>query len=97
MSAGPTDWTSGERVFAPPSGTLDPEWLVPAVLEAAPGTEPAQAREALLAGWAAVRAGRTPPAGTPLADAAADVLAAGISAFEARTQACPVPLRCPPR
>ena len=80
---GPTDWTSGERVFAPPSGTLDPDWLVPAVLEAAPGHPPEQARDALRAGWAAVRAGGVPPGGTVLADAAAAVLEAAVIDFGA--------------
>ncbi len=44
----PSDWASGERVFAPPTGTFDVDWLVPAVLEAAPGTSPSAARAALL-------------------------------------------------
>ena len=47
----PSDWVSGERVFAPPSGTFDVDWLVGAVLEAVPGTTPVRAREALLAAW----------------------------------------------
>lgn len=51
MGEGPTDWTSGERVFAPPSGTLDVDWLVPAVLEAVPGVTPDEARAALAAAW----------------------------------------------
>jgi hypothetical protein len=45
----PTDWVSGERVFAPPAGTLDVDWLVPALLEAVPSATPAQARAALVA------------------------------------------------
>ncbi|MBX9246916.1 hypothetical protein ICW40_19170, partial [Actinotalea ferrariae] len=53
MSQGPTDWVSGERVFAPPSGTVDVDWLVPAVLEAAPEADPASARAALARAWAA--------------------------------------------
>ena len=44
----PSDWVSGERVFAPPTGTFDVDWLVPAVVEAVPGTVPAEARAALL-------------------------------------------------
>ncbi len=83
MTLGPTDWTSGERVFAPPTGTLDPDWLVPAVLEAAPGHDPEAARDALLAGWAAIRAGGVPPGGTMLADAAAQVLDEAVTAFGA--------------
>ncbi|MBC7267622.1 MAG: hypothetical protein H5T76_02710, partial [Streptomyces sp.] len=58
-STGPTDWVSGERVFAPPSGTLDPEWLVPAVLEAVPTAASDDARTALHRAWADHRAGRT--------------------------------------
>ncbi len=48
-----TDWVSGERVFAPPAGTLDPDWLVPAVLESCPGVSPADARLALHRAWEA--------------------------------------------
>lgn len=44
----PSEWVSGERVFAPPVGTFDVDWLVPAVVEAVPGTTPAAARAALL-------------------------------------------------
>ena len=44
----PSDWVSGERVFAPPTGTLDVDWLVAAVVEAVPGTTPAEARAALV-------------------------------------------------
>ncbi len=47
----PSDWVSGERVFAPPVGTFDVDWLVPAVLEAVPGATPPQARAALLDAW----------------------------------------------
>ncbi|MFC5380702.1 hypothetical protein [Aquipuribacter nitratireducens] len=47
MGEPPTDWVSGERVFAPPTGTLDVDWLVPAVLDALPGTAPTAARAAL--------------------------------------------------
>jgi hypothetical protein len=47
-------------VFGPPRGTVDVDWLVPALLEAAPGRSPAEAREALVEAWAAHRAGRDP-------------------------------------
>jgi len=53
----PSDWVSGERVFAPPRGTVDVDWLVPAVLELAPGTSPAQARAALEQAWLRRRGG----------------------------------------
>ncbi|GAA4623789.1 hypothetical protein [Cellulomonas oligotrophica] len=63
MSTGPTDWVSGERVFGPPNGTLDVDWLVPAVLADVPTATPADAREALRQAWAAARDGS--PAPTP--------------------------------
>ena len=47
MPGTPSDWVSGERVFAPPRGTVDVDWLVPAVVELVPGTSPARARAAL--------------------------------------------------
>ncbi len=54
----PSDWVSGERVFAPPTGTFDVDWLVPAVVEAVPGCAPAEARAALLEAWQDAQAGR---------------------------------------
>lgn len=82
----PSDWVSGERVFAPPSGTFDVDWLVGAVLEAVPGTTPAQAREALLDAWRDIgtpggpaAAASAPVAGTPGAGTPA-LSAAGASA-----------------
>ncbi|WP_380166067.1 hypothetical protein [Jannaschia sp. R86511] len=57
----PSDWVSGERVFAPPTGTLDVDWLVPAVVEAVPGCAPAQARAALLEAWKRAQAVRASP------------------------------------
>lgn len=53
----PSDWVSGERVFAPPRGTVDVDWLVPAVLELAPSATPAEARRALEQAWRARRPG----------------------------------------
>jgi hypothetical protein len=91
MSTGPTDWVSGERVFAPPSGTLDVDWLVPAVLDAVPSGDPARARAALAAAWAAVRAGEPVPAGDPTTDAAARVLDEAGVLFRAGPPAPPVP------
>ncbi|MGF1648243.1 MAG: hypothetical protein ACFCVF_15160 [Kineosporiaceae bacterium] len=58
---GPTDWDSGERVFGPPRGTVDVDWLVPALLAAEPGVSPAAARAALERVWADHRAGRELP------------------------------------
>ena len=52
----PSDWVSGERVFAPPRGTVDVDWLVPAVLELVPGSTPARARAALDEAWQRRRA-----------------------------------------
>ena len=55
--AGPLggDWVSGERVFGPPAGTFDADWLVPVVREAVPGVEHGRAREAVAAVWAVLR------------------------------------------
>lgn len=83
MGTGPTDWVSGERVFAPPHGTVDPDWLVPAVLEAVPDTEPAAARHAVVTAWQATRAGLPAPERTPLDRAAARVVAEAVEAFGA--------------
>lgn len=58
----PSDWVSGERVFAPPTGTFDVDWLVPAVVEAVPGTTPATARDALLQAWQDDGRGQEPAA-----------------------------------
>lgn len=74
MSGSPTDWTSGERVFAPPSGTVDVDWLVPAVLERCEGTTPTEARSALVLAWAAVRDDEEPPLHDELSRAAAAVV-----------------------
>jgi hypothetical protein len=82
-AAGPTDWVSGERVFAPPSGTLDPDWLVPAVLEAAPGATPAEARSALARAWTERRSGAPAGSSDPLAVTARDVVAAAVRDFRA--------------
>ena len=62
MSFGPTDWVSGERVFGPPGGTLDLDWLVPAVLDEVPAASPDEARAALSEAWATVRDGPAPQA-----------------------------------
>ncbi len=50
------DYACGERVFAPPTGTLDVDWLVPAVAEAHPGTAHAVLRAATVRVWEHVRA-----------------------------------------
>lgn len=86
----PSDWVSGERVFGPPSGTFDVDWLVPAVVEQA-GVHPAAAREALAAAWAAHRSGRsddpgylvtgTPPGGESARQVATAVLAEAVKQF----------------
>jgi hypothetical protein len=81
MSLGPTDWVSGERVFAPPSGTLDPDWLVPAVLEAVPDATREDATRAVTDAWHALREGRTPPEGTALTEAAAVAVAEAARTF----------------
>ncbi len=80
---GPTDWVSGERVFAPPDGVLDVDWLVPAVLEGVPGVTPADARAATAAAWSDHRSGRSPDRSDPLRARAADVVADAVRAFGA--------------
>ena len=50
------DWASGERVFGPPTGTLDADWLVPLVREAVPAAGHADARAAVVAARAALLA-----------------------------------------
>lgn len=66
----PSDWVSGERVFAPPRGTVDVDWLVPAVLELVPGASPAAARAALEAAHRRSRGegGETPTGSSRPAD-----------------------------
>lgn len=55
--AGPLggDWVSGERVFGPPVGTFDADWLVPVVREAVPDASHERAREAVVRVWAVLR------------------------------------------
>ena len=50
------DWAGGERVFGPPTGTLDADWLVPLVREAVPAAGHADARAAVVAARAALLA-----------------------------------------
>lgn len=80
-----TDWTSGERVFAPPSGTVDPDWLVPALLERHPQATLEEATGALRAAWACHRSER--PAGaegrSPLDETADELVAAAVVDFRA--------------
>lgn len=80
---GPTDWVSGERVFAPPNGVVDVDWLVPAVLETLPGVAPGDARTAIAAAWSDHRAGRAPSRADPLRERAADVVADAVRVFGA--------------
>ena len=49
------DYACRERVFAPPAGTFDADWVTPAVLEAHPGASHAQARDAVVRAWTASR------------------------------------------
>lgn len=78
---GPTDWTSGERVFGPPSGTVDPDWLVPALLELAPGATRGEAGEALAEAWRRLRADMPARAGSQLEEAAARIVADAARAY----------------
>lgn len=79
---GPTDWTSGERVFGPPSGTVDVDWLVPALLELVPGATAERARTALAEAWQRVRLGEAPPAADALDRAASRVVREAVRAYE---------------
>jgi hypothetical protein len=63
-SAGPSwtggDYVSGERVFAPPTGTLDVDWVTPALVEAVArehgrAVDRDQARAWVVTAWAGVR------------------------------------------
>lgn len=80
-----TDWTSGERVFAPPSGTVDPDWLVPALLERQPHSTPKEASGALRAAWARHRGEQTDGAEalSPLDETADALVAAAVKDFRA--------------
>lgn len=49
------DYACRERVFAPPTGTLDVDWVVPAVAEAHPDAGHDAHRAATLRAWSAVR------------------------------------------
>ena len=82
MTGSPTDWTSGERVFAPPSGTVDVDWLVPAVLERC-DVPAVEARAALVDAWAAIRADREPPREDAVRRVAAEVVAEARRSFGA--------------
>ena len=81
-----TNWVSGERVFAPPQGTLDLDWLVPAVQEAVPGTSVAAALEALAAARARLENDEAGPGVTRdrLAVAADLVVGEAVRSFDVR-------------
>ena len=49
------DYACRERVFAPPVGTFDADWVTPAVLESHPDVDHATARAAVVRAWTAVR------------------------------------------
>lgn len=82
-SGTPTDWGSGERVFGPPPGTLDVDWLVPALIEAVPGTSPEQARAALLAAWQQPASPSASGSGDALTMAARRVVDEAVEAYRA--------------
>lgn len=76
----PSDWVSGERVFGPPVGTFDVDWLVPAVVEQA-GVGPAAARAALQQVWSERRAGTGPQSDDDVHRVARQVLAAAVEQY----------------
>jgi hypothetical protein len=84
----PSDWVSGERVFGPPLGTFDVDWLVPAVVEQA-GAHPTEARAALQQVWAGHRTGGVQhPAGHDAVELVArQVLAAALEQYRIRPSA----------
>src|SRR3712207_9581522 len=86
LMTGPTDWVSGERVFAPPNGVLDVDWLVPAVLEALPAAPPADARAAIAGAWSRHRSGPAPARSDPMPSRAADGLADALRTFRSRSK-----------
>ena len=49
------DWGSGERVFGPPSGTVETDWFVPLVREAHPGAAHERVRAIVARVWAVLR------------------------------------------
>lgn len=56
---GSGDYVEGERVFAPPQGGFDPDWVAGLVLDRAPGAGiRARLAEAALADWTRRLAGR---------------------------------------
>ena len=79
---GPTDWTSGERVFGPPAGTVDADWLVPALLDLEPDATPDEARAALREAWRCLRSDQELPAASELDRAAVRVVREAVRAYE---------------
>jgi hypothetical protein len=76
----PTDWVSGERVFGPPVGTFDVDWLVPAVVEQA-GVDVAVARAALQQVWSDHRTGAAPTGDDDAHRVARQVLDAAVEQY----------------
>lgn len=84
-SGTPSDWVSGERVFGPPVGTFDVDWLVPAVVEQA-GVDAASARAALQLVWADHRGGTGPHGDDDVHRVARKVLAAAVEQYRVEQQ-----------
>lgn len=76
----PTDWVSGERVFGPPVGTFDVDWLVPAVVEQAE-VDAAAAQAALQQSWAEHRTGTGSEIDDDVHRVARQVLAAAVEQY----------------
>ncbi|MGQ7294861.1 hypothetical protein [Quadrisphaera sp. KR29] len=88
--AGPLggDWVSGERVFGPPVGTFDADWLVPVVREAVPEASHERAREAVVGVWAVLRE-EAAHRGCAPADVPADVVASRLGLSSGPAGAAP--------
>lgn len=62
--SGRSSWVEGERVFGPPTGTWDADWVAGAACALDPALERARAEELARQAWAALRAG-VPPQDLP--------------------------------
>lgn len=58
-----SSWVEGERVFGPPAGSYDADWVASAALAADPSLTPGEARQQAVRWWQARRAGEAPPDG----------------------------------
>ncbi len=57
-----SDWVEGERVFGPPTGTFDADWVAGAACALEPRLTHADAHVLAVTAWQAWRAGAAPDA-----------------------------------